>query len=246
MQMNQLPAVVKREIKNAKLPLNNLAAKAAIRECANVDQLKDLSDRATAMAAYAKQSGDEQMLNDAKRIILRAKSRLGELLREIPRSRALRSELSSKGKRRGQLKEGKIWVKNPDSRTGVARRLGLSLGQAGTVMRMGAVPENERDLLIERTPPASQYEIAARAETRSLFADDYRIRFGESYHLLMTARNGTHSGALARMSVFSKTHVARDLASRVGFDEAERLRIVISEVVQWLDELECHLPKSKP
>lgn len=241
----QLPAVIKREIPNAKLPINYEAAKRAIRECADFDQLKDLTDKAVAMASYAKESRDESMLNDAKRIILRAKSRLGELLREIPRSRALRSHLRNKGEKKGKNPRGPMFIPNPESRTGVARRLGLSATQAGHAMRMGAVPEDVREALIEQTPPASQWEIAGRSQTRGLFSEDHRLRFSENYHLMMSARNGTGGGSFAAFMRFAKKHDARDVASGVELAETDRLREHVAFVADWLDTLEQHLPKVK-
>lgn len=56
------------------------AACAALRQCADIDEVLEWNNRAEAIKAYAKQAKNTQMEVDASKIRLRATRRLGELL----------------------------------------------------------------------------------------------------------------------------------------------------------------------
>ena len=73
-------------IKDAQLPCLYEAAALALSQCSKIDECKDWSDRAKAMASYAKQADNEEMENLAKKIRLRAYQRVGQLLREIEKA----------------------------------------------------------------------------------------------------------------------------------------------------------------
>lgn len=66
----------------APLPINYEAAKLALAACANMDECKDWSDRAAAIASYARQKRDRSLFDKAERIKARAIRRLGELVQE--------------------------------------------------------------------------------------------------------------------------------------------------------------------
>jgi hypothetical protein len=52
----------------ARLPSSYHAAKGALRSCISIDECKDWADKASALASYAKQAGDTQLEDMAKRI----------------------------------------------------------------------------------------------------------------------------------------------------------------------------------
>ena len=68
---------------DAKLPQSYEGAKQALAECERVDECKDWTDKSMALAAYAKQAGDETLLNHARRIQCLSNRRMGELLINI-------------------------------------------------------------------------------------------------------------------------------------------------------------------
>jgi hypothetical protein len=126
-------AVASLGLNREKLPQLYIAAKAALRECVNLDEIKDIGDKHSAIAHYATQAKDQSLLTYAQRIQLRAFERLGELLKEIP---------------------------NDEERSAMARRFGIAAVTARRAFETAHIPKRVRDKMIESSPVPSRKRLA--------------------------------------------------------------------------------------
>jgi hypothetical protein len=138
----------------ANLPAIYSEARNALAKCARIDECKGWADRAAALASYAKQADDEQLLNNAKRIKARAIDRIGELAEEIPPAKGGRPYHEDT---RGDA---------PPSRVRAARDAGISADQLKTALRVHNVPRDEFERQVESDNPPTITELA-RQGTKS-------------------------------------------------------------------------------
>lgn len=78
-------------------------ARSALAECRRIDEVKDIADKALALAAYARQIHDPDMECWVAEIRVRARRRLGELSAALETARGKRQVLSSTGKKSDAL-----------------------------------------------------------------------------------------------------------------------------------------------
>lgn len=102
-------------------------ARHALAECQRVDEVKDIRDKAEAMAAYARQAKDTDMIQWATEIKVRAERKAGELLALVPR----------------QQHSGRRAVNSIDDKTNYQQALddaGLTQSAAYQYERLAAMP----------------------------------------------------------------------------------------------------------
>ena len=91
----KVPAVINDgQRENGGLPANYERAKNALSQCVSIDECKDWSDKAAALASYAKQAKDDSLHKMALRIQGRAVRRCGELLKQVEPARGAEPEHS--------------------------------------------------------------------------------------------------------------------------------------------------------
>lgn len=104
------------------------AARSALAEAHRVDEVKDIRDKAEAMAAYARQAKDTELIQYATEIKVRAERRCGELLRVADRARPS-----------DNLKRG---PKSNDSTTGpTLADMGLTRDESSRYQQLAAMSE---------------------------------------------------------------------------------------------------------
>ncbi|WIY24242.1 hypothetical protein [Parasedimentitalea psychrophila] len=126
------------QVLDAPLPAVYEQAKAALTQCETIDECKDWSDRAAALASYAKQANDETLEKKARLIRNRAIRRMGQVLEQI--EPATGAHLKRMGT-------------HTLSRTEAAAQAGLSNNQKATALRLAKIPENEFEKLTKRDGP---------------------------------------------------------------------------------------------
>lgn len=137
----------------AALPELYSAAKKALAQCAELDECKEWSDKAAAMASYAKQAKDTSLRNHALRIQARALRQLGELIKVIPSPPQGQKQKAPSGLR-------------AKSRQRATKEAGLSERQVKTAVRVANVPAEHFEEQIESANPPTVTELARQGTTR--------------------------------------------------------------------------------
>lgn len=146
-------AVVPIAAADARLPQSYESAKNALSHCVALDECKSWADKAAALASYAKQANDEELLKMATRIKGRAIRRAGELLQQIE---------PGQGARDGKREEGA----RPPLRGEVARDAGMSSHQAKQAVRVANVPREDFDRQVESDRPPTISQLAQQGIQR--------------------------------------------------------------------------------
>lgn len=103
------------------------AARTALAEAHRVDEVKDIRDKAEAMAAYARQAKDNELIQYATEIKVRAERRCGELLARTERARP-----------EDNLRRG---PKSNDATTGpTLAQMGLTKDESSRYQQLAAMP----------------------------------------------------------------------------------------------------------
>lgn len=133
LDLRRLPVLARQQIDSAELPTLYKAAVLALRECHRIDELKNVQDKHTAIAVYAKQIKDDRLLYYAERIKLRAFERIGELLADLP---------------------------GYEEQKSAAKAAGVNIPDANRAIDTAKIPKRVRDQLIEACPPPKRTTLA--------------------------------------------------------------------------------------
>jgi hypothetical protein len=136
----------------ARLPAAYEAAKQALAECEHLDECKDWSDKAAALASYARQAQDDSLVKHAMRIQGRAVQRSGELLKEFD----ARPQNAVKPDPEKQKEGTGLLI----SRTEAGASAGMSERQVKTAVRVANIPKPEFERLIESDNPPTVTALA--------------------------------------------------------------------------------------
>lgn len=151
------------DIANAQFPVKYEAAKTALAECTKIDECKDWSDKAAALASYAKQSDDESLFKLCVRIKARAIRQCGVLLKQIPSGT-------------GANQSESMGAPTVATRTSAAKEAGLSKEQKDTALRVANVPENEFEKQVESDNPPTVTQLADQGkQARETIFDPFKI-----------------------------------------------------------------------
>lgn len=106
------------------------AARTALAEAHRVDEVKDIRDKAEAMAAYARQAKDQELILWATEIKVRAERKAGEMIAALPRG----------GKFVGRDEDG-VFRKTDESKLETVAALGVSKDQSSRWQSLASMSE---------------------------------------------------------------------------------------------------------
>ena len=222
-----LPAQLDRiGVARARLPEVYEHAKAALARCVSVDECKDWSDKAQALASYARQAGDQELFNHARRVQARASRRCGELLKQFDGRGGSRSK-NDGGVTFAPAKTGGVQLSSA-SRGEAARRAGLSSRQQTTAMRIANVPENDFEQAVDSDNPPSVTGLAQQGRKQR----PKPAGFTEATHLI---------GSVGRFAEFCAGHDPAFVAGGITPSEVEDVLSRVETIEQWLARLVCAL-----
>ena len=101
------------------------AARYALQQAATIDEVKDIVDKSVAIAAYAKQAQDTQMIEWATEIRVRAERKAGEMLAQVG------------------IKSGNPQWSTPSTIGKTLEEIGISKYQSSRWQKLAAVPEDQ-------------------------------------------------------------------------------------------------------
>jgi len=132
LNFNRLPVMAKQQIDTAQLTPMYEDAKRSLAALARVDEVKEMYDKHSAIAHYAKQIKDNSLLYYAERVYARALARIGELIEDLS------------------------WKERKET----AQNHGLSLSDTGHAVNIAALPKKVLNDFVDRTPPMSKASLS--------------------------------------------------------------------------------------
>ena len=227
--MSEVSIIHSLNISSAPLPVAYENAKMAIYKCNELDECKDWSDKAEALASYARQSGDEELEKMSKRIRARAIRRCGELLKLF----------DGRGSYNGNQHTGNIGKgdgEDPLSKTEMGESVGLSGRQVKQANRIANITEREFDrqldsknvptltaLAKQGTKPLTEQQV----KNREWLAKPKPEGFADALHTL---------GAMEELKNYTDRHSPDYIIGGLYDDNKQKALKVIKSLESWFDK----------
>lgn len=202
---------------NAKLPQTYENAKTALADCASIDECQSWADKAAALASYAKQANDDELMKMATRIRDRAIRRAGELLKQIE---------PAKNQYDASARVGT----GPSSRSDAGASAGMSDRQIKTAIRVANVPAAEFERQVESNKPPTVTTLAEQGKRPGPKQEPKPVidlkgrdpgEFNRSLHFVAAFEE--YAAALAAINLDV-------LLPALTPDEASRIRVAIAQI----------------
>lgn len=203
------------------MPVEYEKAVRSLQACIDLDDAKYWSDKADALAAWAKIYRSKEAETKAKRLKLHAFRRMGQLAAELrPVARG--------------MKKGGGALPGPVS---ILREMGMTEGAANSARQIAKIPGDAFNQIVERSNPPSPSALRPR----------FSNSVTESWKIL-SASGGVHSNggnSFTGFRAWCRRHDARSLSMGLTAEEAGKARAAALEIAEWLDAFEQALPKGK-
>jgi hypothetical protein len=205
------------------VPVEYETACKSLESCMSLDESKYWSDKADALAAWAKIYHDEKVGRQARALKLHAYRRMGQLAAEI----------APKGRLRGRR----------GSRPGPLHALieaGLTKHQGQAARRLGEAATHTFETILDRAYPPSP-------QTAAKFLPALKKGPRNVGNAIPYSQILGWSALWQRVISLNAATAANnpeDFGRSVRPEIAEKIRSVVRNVQEWLDEFERHLPKA--
>lgn len=140
------------------------AMRTAIAACIEVDDAKDIRDKSLALEAYYKQARDWDSERQAANVRLRAERRIGELLREFPRSATRGGGDRRSEAARNQTSDTR--TNDPSPYAAELEKQGMSRQSAARFQALADVPEETFEAALAAPEKPSTAGLLKQAEAR--------------------------------------------------------------------------------
>lgn len=134
------------------------AARYALSVAVEVDEVKDIRDKAEAMAAYARQAKDTELVKWATEIKVRAERRAGQMLAEMPKATG----------KSGQFTGGNTMV--PPVKEKTLADIGISKNESSRWQKLAAVTDKQFEHAVAAAKEVAG-EVTTAAMLRAAMAD---------------------------------------------------------------------------
>lgn len=135
---------------SAQLPASYENAKTALSACVSIDECQTWADKAAALASYAKQANDDELMKMATRIRDRAIRRAGELLKQIEPASGARTDI-----------EPSVGA---HTRFAAGEQAGMSKHQQVQAIRVANVPADVFERQVESANPPTVTKLAEQGK----------------------------------------------------------------------------------
>lgn len=200
-------------VAQARLPQAYEQAKAALANCASIDECQTWANKAEALASYAKQADDDTLRKQADRIQARAVRRCGELLKTFSNERA-----------RTDLDKGALTQRQ------AASDAGMSVHQERQAVRLSNLPVEEFEAAVESEAPPTVTELAEMGKKTREAPPGFK-------------RATEAIGTLRRFAEFCNSNSPEDVAGGVYDYEVAALKQHVGVIDGWLDRFVINLGK---
>lgn len=211
-----------RKITGGRKPLVPIEYERACKDlvlCQTIDEAKYFSDKADALAVWAKIYRDDDAGREARALKLHAYRRMGLLAMELRPG-----GIFKRGPKGGRKQPG------PPS---VLKENGLDSEQTRAAVLLAKIPSAKFKALTASPKPPSLNWVRR----------EYEKKYSSEGWQILTNQN--ESGVLQKFVQWCGRHSAKEVSATLNADEVRKSRLLLTAATEWLDELEQHLPKEK-
>jgi hypothetical protein len=187
------------------------AARTALAEAHRVDEVKDLRDKAEAMAAYARQAKDTELIRYATEIKVRAERRCGEILATTDRNK-------------GATVRGHMAVERHDTHVPTLAAMGLTRDESSRYQQLAAMPAEHFETAVE-TAKATAGEVTTAFMLREAKRNMPTKRLTDADRRRLAELEAAQAKGASQLSIYARLLI-QALGTQLFFNDQERELLV--------------------